>query len=688
MSILGQKISAGQIAANGVVNAPDRLTGTAAQNKALFDRLIRDCVAGLYNTLIDTLAGAGGAGEIGFTPITDFAGSNVQDVIENLKALVDTKEGGSEASAALALKADKSETAAHIKAISFDAETGIFVFTRESGAEITINTALEKVATNWVYDAGTQSLVLTLADGSTQSVSLSAFITETEFADSDEIDFSVSNHVVTAHIKPGSLTDTMFDSDLMTLLENYAATASAAATTATGAATSAANSAQSAAGSAAAAALSEDAAGLSEANAADSETAAALSETNASASASSAASSATSAASSASSAAASEAAAGLSEANAASSEANAASSETNAAASETAASVSASAAAASETAAGLSETNAALSEVNASASETNAAASEEAAASSASDSEAWAVGKRGGADVPSTDETYHNNAKYWAQEAQRAAGGGVMSFNGRSGTVMPQSGDYTASDVGAAPAADLTAHTGDTNNPHEVTKAQVGLGNVPNVTTNNQTPTYTEASANAELVSGETLSTALGKIAKAIKSFIAHLSAVNPHGINKSTIGLENVDNTADANKNVSYAATAGSAPASDVSAWAKAASKPSYTATEVGAAASSHAHGNITSAGKIGSAADLAVVTGSGGAITTRGIKDNSSTSGTLGTNTYLMTERTLRYHSNRTTSAGAADTNYSTYMFRGESLNSSDTTPSYNGQIAWKYE
>lgn len=29
------------------------------------------------------------------------------------------------------------------------------------------------------------------------------------------------------------------------------------------------------------------------------------------------------------------------------------------------------------------------------------------------DSEAWAVGKRGGTDVPSTDPTYENNAKYW-----------------------------------------------------------------------------------------------------------------------------------------------------------------------------------------------------------------------------------------------------------------------------------
>lgn len=32
------------------------------------------------------------------------------------------------------------------------------------------------------------------------------------------------------------------------------------------------------------------------------------------------------------------------------------------------------------------------------------------------DSEAWAVGTRGGVDVPSTDQTYHNNSKYWAEE--------------------------------------------------------------------------------------------------------------------------------------------------------------------------------------------------------------------------------------------------------------------------------
>lgn len=107
----------------------------------------------------------------------------------------------------------------------------------------------------------------------------------------------------------------------------------------------------------------------------------------------------------------------------------------------------------------------------------------------------------------------------------------------------------------------LANHVGSTSNPHGVTAAQVGLGNVPNVTTNNQTPTYTVASSNAELKSGETMTTAFGKIAKAVSSLIAHLSNTsNPHSVTKAQVGLGNVDNTADANKTVKAAGTATTA--------------------------------------------------------------------------------------------------------------------------------
>ena len=48
------------------------------------------------------------------------------------------------------------------------------------------------------------------------------------------------------------------------------------------------------------------------------------------------------------------------------------------------------------------------------------------------------------------------------------------------------------------------------------------------------------------------------------------------------------------------YGSAVTSMPASDVYDWAKASTKPSYTSSEVGAAASSHTHGNITNGGDI----------------------------------------------------------------------------------------
>ena len=88
-----------------------------------------------------------------------------------------------------------------------------------------------------------------------------------------------------------------------------------------------------------------------------------------------------------------------------------------------------------------------------------------------------------------------------------------------------------------ADAADLTAHTGNQNNPHGVTKAQVGLGNVDNTSDADKpisTAVHTKAAA-ADLT--------------------AHTgNQNNPHGVTKAQVGLGNVDNTADANKPVSTA--------------------------------------------------------------------------------------------------------------------------------------
>lgn len=83
-----------------------------------------------------------------------------------------------------------------------------------------------------------------------------------------------------------------------------------------------------------------------------------------------------------------------------------------------------------------------------------------------------------------------------------------------------------------APKTEFDAHVQNTENPHSVTKEQVGLGDVPNVTTNDQTPTYEIASADAELESGERMQTAFSKIARAVRNIIAHISnRDNPHRV-------------------------------------------------------------------------------------------------------------------------------------------------------------
>lgn len=84
----------------------------------------------------------------------------------------------------------------------------------------------------------------------------------------------------------------------------------------------------------------------------------------------------------------------------------------------------------------------------------------------------------------------------------------------------------------------------------------------------------------------------------------------NPHHVTKADVGLGSVDNTADSAKSVKYATSAGSVawsnvsgkpssmPASDVYSWAKQPHKPSYTASEVGAAPASHSHSYLPLAG------------------------------------------------------------------------------------------
>lgn len=136
---------------------------------------------------------------------------------------------------------------------------------------------------------------------------------------------------------------------------------------------------------------------------------------------------------------------------------------------------------------------------------------------------------------------------------------------------------------------DADAHAARTDNPHSVTKTQVGLGSVPNVSTNNQTPTYTAASSLTALVSGEKLGTAFGKLAKAVSDLISHIGNSAIHFTAAERTKLSGIETGAEVN---SITGVKGNAESSYRT------GNVNLTPANIGAAAASHTHGtgDITS--------------------------------------------------------------------------------------------
>ena len=94
MSIQEQKITEAAIAANGVQSRPDKLTGTAAQNKKVFDVLVTAVVREKFNALLDELTGTSAAAQLGITTIPGFSAGNVHTALEQIvQAMQDVTQG-------------------------------------------------------------------------------------------------------------------------------------------------------------------------------------------------------------------------------------------------------------------------------------------------------------------------------------------------------------------------------------------------------------------------------------------------------------------------------------------------------------------------------------------------------------------------------------------------------------------
>lgn len=131
-----------------------------------------------------------------------------------------------------ASKVDLTKANELVKEILWDESNGTLTVVKMNGSKAVIDTKLEKLAVNFTYDPQSQQLIITLDDGTTQNVDLSALITQYEFKDSDTIAFEITDGKVKSIVKNGSITEDKlqpnFLADVKVEAEKAKASASAA----------------------------------------------------------------------------------------------------------------------------------------------------------------------------------------------------------------------------------------------------------------------------------------------------------------------------------------------------------------------------------------------------------------------------------------------------------------------------
>lgn len=115
-------------------------------------------------------------------------------------------------------KATVTQISALIQSISVDDTTGVITLTKYNGSTSTIQTTLNKIAVNFAYDYSTQSLILTMNDGTTATIPLDTLIQNNEFDDTATIDFTVNSS--TGHVSAIVVEHSIGDEHLRT---NYLA---------------------------------------------------------------------------------------------------------------------------------------------------------------------------------------------------------------------------------------------------------------------------------------------------------------------------------------------------------------------------------------------------------------------------------------------------------------------------------
>lgn len=232
MPISELKINSDGIDKNGVIAAPDKLNGTADENKKVFDRLIRSYVMGLYNALIDALTAQTGASEIGAN-IESVVTKTIQGVLDAFNMRINDRYTISQTESLIS-----QETSTLVQNVTLDLDTGILTVQKKDGTKTSVDTPLEKVpaSLSLVEEEGKTYLRVTNVDGSYTQTEVTSLISEYSFEDTQSIGFhfasSGTNHTVTAFIRSGAVTMDMLALPVITEIQNNATKAQEAAASA------------------------------------------------------------------------------------------------------------------------------------------------------------------------------------------------------------------------------------------------------------------------------------------------------------------------------------------------------------------------------------------------------------------------------------------------------------------------
>ena len=270
--------------------------------------------------------------------------------------------------------------------------------------------------------------------------------------------------------------------------------------------------------------------------------------------------------------------------------------------------------------------------------------------------------------------------------------------------------------VGAPKKEDLStlnSHVSNKSNPHGVTKAQVGLSNVPNVATNDQTPTYTQASSLANLTSGEKLSVSFGKIMKAIADFITHKNSTsNPHNVtasqagavpttrkvnNKalsaditlaaSDVGLGNVPNVATNDQTPTFTAASSRANIASGEKLSVILGKIAKYFTDLKTVAFTGKYTDLSDLPTIPAAVTVDTAMSSTSTNPVQNKVVNTALAGkAASSHTQAASTITAGTFAGQMVANSSGET-YSNYCLRNTRLASADTNPTVNGEICWTY-